>query len=258
MILLTKNSLARMFGAIEPDTELIENGDTSESDSDDEGSKSDDGWQWDYISTDDEDEDEVEERRNTTASTSTNRSDNRNRPIRNATNLRAVVNEETVEQSNARPKKTASIVPIPITPILDDSDSALHAAEQEIMLPPHHPCTVHKINSVATTDVKEAAKNSARFKLLRDATFQRCKKFWNRQERSSQAAEKICDMFGRHFPTPNDTRWNSEQDAMAYMDKILSTRRTDVNDLCTQFELDTFRQCDADFIKEYLKVTNSH
>lgn len=157
--------------------------------------------------------------------------------------------------------------PVAITSILDNVDEQLSAAELGIILPPHHRCGSHTFNLVATTDAEKAGiesekdtavikKGKAAYQKQKDATIKRCKAVWNKQNRSSGASDEIKRLFGRLFPSPCVTRWNSEEESLRYVYSILvdEEKRALLNDFCGHWKLSPFRKSDAIFIKEYLKV----
>ena len=88
-------------------------------------------------------------------------------------------------------------------------------------LPPHRRCSCHLLNLVATTDAAKI--ESGIMKRTYVQTFAKLSALWNKQNRSTSAAEKIKDANGNLLPTPGYTRWNSVYDAVAKVNDLLLT-----------------------------------
>jgi len=66
-------------------------------------------------------------------------------------------------------------------------------------------CCLH-INLIATVDIL-AAENDVVFKRLRRRVFGKCQSLFNKQNQSSQSADKIKAILGRYLLTPNAARY---------------------------------------------------
>lgn len=90
---------------------------------------------------------------------------------------------------------------INITDILDgDGDDS-----SEIKLPQHQRCAAHTLNLIATVDIQEAEKDGT-YKVNSRRVFSKCQAIFNKQNQSSQCADKIKEILGRYLITPNATR----------------------------------------------------
>lgn len=79
-------------------------------------------------------------------------------------------------------------------------------AESLLTLPPHHRCVSHTLNLVAVKDSEEAIDNDALYKKLYRVTFAKLTKLWNKQNQSTQVADKIKETCGIYLKTPVITR----------------------------------------------------
>jgi len=121
-------------------------------------------------------------------------------------------------------------------------------------LPPHWKCACHALNLVATTD---AAKfDSLALKKVSVQTFSKLTAIWNKQNRSTAAAEKIKGALGTLLTTPGDTRWNSMFDAVSKIQSVLSTPEVETNfdKLCDELTVKRLRTVHRTFISEYVQV----
>lgn len=84
--------------------------------------------------------------------------------------------------------------------VLDQSCSDLN-----IILPPHHRCACHSLNRIAVSDCEKATKN-ATFARLHKSAFSKCNALWSKQNRSTQAADKIHELLGVYLMKSNVTR----------------------------------------------------
>jgi len=79
---------------------------------------------------------------------------------------------------------------------------------------------------------------------------------WNKQNRSTLAAEKIRDALGTLLPTPGDTRWNSTYDAIAKVRDILSNMQQSAkfDKLLDDMEIVRLQAVHKTFVSEYVEV----
>lgn len=77
--------------------------------------------------------------------------------------------------------------------------------DEEIVLLSHQRCASHTLNRVAVKDC-EAALEDKRYKQISRSTFSNCSSLWTKQNRSTPCADKIKDILGTYFQTPNETR----------------------------------------------------
>jgi glycyl-tRNA synthetase alpha subunit len=85
--------------------------------------------------------------------------------------------------------------------------------ETEYSLPEHKSCASHTLNLIATRDAAKATADSA-YKRVYHSTTGKCSAMWNKSNRSVQAANIIKDKLKVCFKVTNDTRWNSQVDAL--------------------------------------------
>lgn len=78
----------------------------------------------------------------------------------------------------------------------------------EYQLPKHHRRACHLLNLVSTVDVAEANTN-VNYKRLSRSDFLKCWVLWNKNGRSTAAAEVIEEKCKLQLLRPNETRWNS-------------------------------------------------
>lgn len=79
-------------------------------------------------------------------------------------------------------------------------------AENSLILPPHHRCVSHTLNLVAVKDTEKALDSDILYKKLYRLTFAKLIKLWNKQNQSTQVADKIKDICGVYLKTPVITR----------------------------------------------------
>jgi len=82
-------------------------------------------------------------------------------------------------------------------------------------------------------------------KKLSVQTFSELTALWNKQNRSSLAADKLRESLGMLLPTPGDTRWNSVYDAVAKVNALLAVpeQETKLEELLDQLTLSVCKQC---------------
>lgn len=77
--------------------------------------------------------------------------------------------------------------------------------EDAIILPAHHRCVSHLLNLIAVKDAEKALENVLYKKQYREV-FAKLTKLWNKQNQSTQVADKINDICGVYLKTPVITR----------------------------------------------------
>lgn len=92
--------------------------------------------------------------------------------------------------------------PIEISDVLDNVNIE---KTLNFSLPPHQRCAAHTLNLIATGDILEAEKD-ATYKTISRRVFSKCQSIFNKQNQSTLCADKIKEILGRYFITPNATR----------------------------------------------------
>jgi len=77
---------------------------------------------------------------------------------------------------------------------------------EDITLPPHHRCVSHTLNLIAAKDSERALENDPTYKKKYRIIFAKLSKLWNKQNQSTQVADKIKDICGVYLKTPVITR----------------------------------------------------
>lgn len=121
-------------------------------------------------------------------------------------------------------------------------------------LPPHWKCACHALNLVAAVDSTNF--DGATLKKTSVQTFAKLTAIWNKQNRSTLAAEKIRSTLGTLLPTPGDTRWNSIFDAVSKINGLLSSTESAANfdKLCDDLDIKRMQGLQKTFISEYVEV----
>lgn len=142
--------------------------------------------------------------------------------------------------------------------LLDDAlrPAAFDDRDDQVVyqLTPHRKCACHALNLVATTVVSKLESGS--FKKVSVQTLAKLTALWNKQNRSTLAAEKIRDALGTLLPTPGDTRWNSTYDAIAKVRDILSNMQQSAkfDKLLDDMEIVRLQAVHKTFVSEYVEV----
>ncbi|XP_065315204.1 uncharacterized protein LOC135924084 [Gordionus sp. m RMFG-2023] len=110
---------------------------------------------------------------------------------------------------------------------LDDILSVDDPIIPTISLPRHQRCCCHNLNLIATTDA-EMADSDLNFKRISRSTFAKCFALVNKQNMSSKMADILLEKLGRYLIAPNKTRWNSHYQSMKLIDKMLSEKFSEV------------------------------
>lgn len=140
-----------------------------------------------------------------------------------------------------------------------DMHAALEPAgasvETDYTLPEHSPCASHTLNLIATHDAGKAKADNA-YKKVYYSTMGKCSALWNKWSRSVHAAEVIKEGLKVSLKVPNDTRWNSQYDALNQIRGIVAETSGEVNlrQICEQLGLTALRPNEVCFLSEYCKV----
>lgn len=126
----------------------------------------------------------------------------------------------------------------------------LDANEDARRLPPHHCCTAHTLNLLATKDAEEAL-TSPSYKRISRQVLAKCQVLFNKQNMSTLAADIIFKHLGRYLVVPGATRWNSLFDSL----QLLLSKVEKLDDICRDLGVPLFKKpSETDFLKEYCQV----
>ena len=125
---------------------------------------------------------------------------------------------------------------------------------EQVILPPHRKCACHLLNLVATTDVQRHM--SGTVKKISVQTFSKLSALWNKQNRTTLAAERIKSAFGSMLITPGETRWNSYYDAVSKVNDILSKpdQAAEFDRVCDDLDIKKLLPIHKRFVAEYVRV----
>lgn len=173
---------------------------------------------------------------------------------------------------------------INLTKILRDSSST-HCS-----IPLHQRCAAHTLNLCMTSDVKVALKQSvcnldenenenqidqdesvfqdndfdgdvsnidsaiAYYNLSKN-TFKKCKSLWNKQSKSSVAADLIKEKLGVYLKVPSDTRWNSLLYASKHLLTFLKEKPAEIRSIYQKLKLDNLTTEELNFLEKYVAVS---
>ena len=82
----------------------------------------------------------------------------------------------------------------------------------------------------------------------------KCSALWNKVSRSVQSAEILHDELQTALIVPNDTRWNSQYDAVDKIRHLATTAETKFRTVCEKLDLPAFRMNEASFLTEFCSV----
>ena len=120
-----------------------------------------------------------------------------------------------------------------------------------LVLPPHHRCAAHTLNLIANNEVdKWLATNPESRVVYRSATA-KCSALWTKTSRSTVASDCLEEVGEKKLIVPTVTRWNSFYDAYA---RITEMPLTNINNLCTQFQIKCMNDREYQFLKEYCAI----
>jgi hypothetical protein len=125
--------------------------------------------------------------------------------------------------------------------------------DQLYHLPTHFRCASHTLNLVASKDT-EAAMKDPMFKKIFRLVLTKCTALWNKQSRSSVAADTIRARCRLMFVVPNLTRWNSQFDAFQRMQRLLSESDDNLHALFRDLDLPKLQPSEVSFITEFVEV----
>ncbi|KAG0415404.1 hypothetical protein HPB47_007416 [Ixodes persulcatus] len=150
----------------------------------------------------------------------------------------------------SEPQDAITDVEKDLSEVLDVTALLSDVTDGEARLPPHHRCSAHTLNLVATADASEAEKYDLFAGPLK-SVLRSCRALWSKQGQSSVANETILRYCGRTLLRPVATRWNSFFDAFECILAIDSAGK-DLDGLCRALQTLPFqRPQDLQFIKEY-------
>ncbi|KAG0441167.1 hypothetical protein HPB47_016028 [Ixodes persulcatus] len=163
--------------------------------------------------------------------------------------FRRLFGEKDVEDAPHNKDDEAFTEAVEVAPALDN------VAAGEARLPPHHRCSAHTLNLVATADASEAQRHEIFTRPLR-SVLGTCRALWCKQGQSAIAAETIINYCGINLLRPVSTRWNSFFDALDCL-TALDCNGKDIEGLCRALYVPQFqRPRDLLLMKEYCEVMN--
>lgn len=123
-------------------------------------------------------------------------------------------------------------------------------------------CAAHTLNLIATKDTEEAlSAGDGHLGMAYRSAMNNGRGLWNKQSRSTNAAELIYTKFGRKLVVPNKTRWNSTYDAIKCIVDIIDTKCEDLDDFNQVItaiggkpKLNKFLHSNIKFFRDYVKV----
>ncbi|EFN68716.1 Putative AC9 transposase, partial [Camponotus floridanus] len=125
---------------------------------------------------------------------------------------------------------------------------------EDITLPPHHRCVSHTLNLIAAKDSERALENDPTYKKKYRIIFAKLSKLWNKQNQSTQVADKIKDICGVYLKTPVITRWNSTFDSTYQLVTLLKDSSDKINHCLDYCNLQRLTNNDVKFLDEYCQV----
>ncbi|XP_067210351.1 zinc finger BED domain-containing protein 4-like isoform X2 [Linepithema humile] len=136
--------------------------------------------------------------------------------------------------------------------IMDDVEDM--DTESLLILPPHHRCVSHTLNLVAVKDSEKAIDSNVLYKKLYRLTFAKLTKLWNKQNQSTQVADKIKEICGVYLKTPVITRWNSTFDSILQLVTLLKNDSEKINKCLDYCNLQRLTENEIKFIEEYCQA----
>lgn len=138
-----------------------------------------------------------------------------------------------------------------------DLHSVLAAAKDDnardglCVLPPHHRCAAHTLNLIANNEVDKWLSSNVESRAVYRSATAKCSALWTKASRSTVASEFMEEVSGRKLIVPTVTRWNSYFDAYS---RITEMPLTDINNICTQFQMKCMNDREYQFLKEYCSI----
>ena len=126
----------------------------------------------------------------------------------------------------------------------------------EIELPKRIRCFVHllalimKINFGGKPANVEFWRTRGNYKRIHHKFFALANKLWSKQNQSTQEADKVRNIIGGLFVTPNETRWNALLDSC----QKLYEHKDELNTVCDALGLRQFTPDELVFLEEYVKI----
>lgn len=90
--------------------------------------------------------------------------------------------------------------------LITNEEENLMDTEDVIILPAHDRCVSHLLNLIAVKDSEKALENDILYKKQYRAVFAKLTKLWNKQNQSTQVADRIKEICGVYLKTPVITR----------------------------------------------------
>lgn len=132
----------------------------------------------------------------------------------------------------------------------DENDDKDEAADETIVLPPHHRCAAHTLNLVGCNASSATAKTNAKYRSLLHSCNAKLSALWSKVNRPL-SNEVISAMLGCQLVTPVTTRWNSYYDACRSL-LLHSAEKLDA--LLKALQLPCFKEAELAFLKEGNRV----
>lgn len=119
-------------------------------------------------------------------------------------------------------------------------------------LPRHLRCGAHRVKLVVS-GINVALNNPRRKQVNRSLMGKLCA-IWSKQKRSTVVSEKIHEVLGGLFMTPNDTRWNSLYDSMVKVQQFCIEKEPQLNALFTSQDIRSLSVNEIQFLNEFIMV----
>ena len=119
-------------------------------------------------------------------------------------------------------------------------------------LPMHRRCACHLLSLISKADVLKIQDRF--FEQLRTSVFEKLQKLWNKQSASSLNSDLIMRHLGKLLIQKNDTRWNSEYDAVCCFVRLLQEKYREMKKLFAELKLEFITPIEEQFLKEYVIV----
>ncbi|XP_018309187.1 uncharacterized protein, partial [Mycetomoellerius zeteki] len=136
--------------------------------------------------------------------------------------------------------------------IIDDVENI--DPESSFILPPHHRYASHTLNLIAVKDCDKALDSDAVYKKKYRMTFAKLIKLWNKQNQSTQTADKIKEICSVYLKTPVITRWNSTFDSVLQLVKLLKNDSEKINQCLDYCNLQRLTENEIKFLEEYCQI----
>ncbi len=161
-----------------------------------------------------------------------------------------IFSDETEEDDGS--KESDDLTFVELDPILTPQSSD-DGQDQCFHLPKRQQCAVHTLNLVATKDSEIALDNKV-FKTISRKVSSKCQALWNKQSRSTVAADEIRAKCSQMFAVPILTRWNSTYRAMDSVRVQVESSKDNLDSLMEALKIPKFQPSEIDFIVEYCRV----